>query len=301
MQLVTVICLCHNHRAFVIEALQSVLQQTHAHVQLIVVDDASTDGSKIIIANFLSQYQHIEFIDLEENVGSCKAFNIALKKAKGDFIIDLAADDVLLPERIEEGLACFEKNGPEYGLQFSDAVITNAAGEILSLHSDKFPHATIPQGDIYKDLIERYFICSPTMMFRKELIDELSGYDEQLSYEDFDLWIRSARKWKYCYIPKALIKRRILPKSLSAKQFSIGSLHQRSTYLICEKVMRLNRTTDEQRALDKRIRYEIRINIRLLNWKLAVEYFFLKVKNNKIYYAQAIAYFLLSSPLTILT
>lgn len=284
MQLVTVICLCHNHKAFVVEALQSVLQQTHAQVQLIVVDDASTDGSKVVIANFVSQQSNIEYIDLPENVGSCKAFNIALKKAKGDFIIDLAADDVLLPERIQEGLACFEKNGPEYGLQFSDALLIQADGKSSGLHSDKFPHTSIPQGDIYKDLIERYFICSPTMMFRKELIDALGGYDEQLSYEDFDLWIRSARRWKYCYIPKALIKRRILPGSLSAKQFSIRSSHQHSTYIICRKIMYLNRTRAEQQALNKRIRYEMRVNLRLLNWKLVWKYMSLLSENNKMVY-----------------
>jgi glycosyltransferase involved in cell wall biosynthesis len=284
MQLVTVICLCHNHRDFVIEALQSVLQQTHAHVQLIVVDDASTDGSKIVVANFVHQHSNIEYIDLPENVGSCKAFNIALQKAKGDFIIDLAADDVLLPERIQEGVACFKINGPEYGLQFSDALIIQADGRSSGLHSDKFPHVSIPQGDIYKDLIERYFICSPTMMFRKELIDALGGYDEQLSYEDFDLWIRSARKWKYCYIPKALIKRRILPNSLSTKQFTVGSAHQRSTYIICKKIMYLNRTRDEQQALNKRIRYEIRVNLRLFNWKLVWQYRGLLIENNKMQY-----------------
>ncbi len=284
MQLVTVICLCHNHQAFVVEALQSVLQQTHAYVQLIVLDDASTDGSKIAIANFVSQHPTIEYIDLLENVGSCRAFNIALKKAKGNFIIDLAADDVLLPERIQEGLACFEKKGSEYGLQFSDALLIQVDGRNAGLHSDRFPHTSIPQGDIYKDLIERYFICSPTMMFRKELIDELGGYDEQLSYEDFDLWIRSARQWKYCYVPKALIKRRILAGSLSAKQFSMRSPHQYSTYLICKKIMYLNKTRDEQHALNRRIRYEMRVNLRLLNWKLVWKYLNLLSANNRMVY-----------------
>ncbi len=284
MQLVTVICLCHNHKAYVGDALDSVLNQTHAEVQLIVIDDDSTDGSKGVIENFVNQYPDIEYIDLLKNVGSCKAFNIALRKAKGDFIIDLAADDVLLPERIQEGLTCFEKAGDGYGLQFSDARMTDSAGNTLSLHSDRFPHESIPQGDIYKDLIERYFICSPTMMFRKILIDELGGYDEQLSYEDFDLWIRSARKWKFCYSPKVLVAKRVLPASLSAKQFKIGSPHQYSTYLICKKILNLNRTKAEQQALHKRLRYEIRLNLRLLNWSLAVKYFLLIFKNNKMSY-----------------
>lgn len=301
MQLVTVICLCHNHQAYVREALTSVLNQTHYGVQLIVVDDSSTDGSKEVIQDFVNQHPDIEYLNLSENVGSCKAFNLALRKAKGDFIIDLAADDVLLPDRIQEGLTCFEKAGNTYGLQFSDARMIGPAGNTLSLHSDRFPHESIPQGVIYKDLIERYFICSPTMMLRKELIDDLRGYDEQLSYEDFDLWIRSARKWKYCYSPKVLVAKRVLPASLSAKQFKIGSPHQYSTYLICKKILHLNRTKAEQQALHKRLRYEIRLNLRLFNWRLAVKYLLLIFKNYKMHYIQILVYFLLSSPFTMLT
>ncbi len=140
MQLVTVICLCHNHQAYVREALTSVLNQTHSGIQLIVVDDASTDGSKEVIQNFVNQHPDIEYLNLSENVGSCKAFNLALRKAKGAFIIDLAADDVLLPDRIQEGLTCFGKAGNTYGLQFSDAHMIGPAGNTLSLHSDRFPH-----------------------------------------------------------------------------------------------------------------------------------------------------------------
>jgi glycosyltransferase involved in cell wall biosynthesis len=301
MQLVTVICLCHNHQAYVREALNSVLNQTYTEIQLIIVDDASLDGSKEVIRDFVNQYPSVEYFDLPENVGSCKAFNIALRKAKGDFIIDLAADDVLVPERIQEGVTCFEKAGKTYGLQFSDARMIDAIGNTLSLHSDRFPHESIPQGDIYKDLIDRYFICSPTMMFRKALIDELGGYDEQLSYEDFDLWIRSARKWKYCYSPKVLVAKRVLPASLSAKQFKIGSPHQYSTYLICKKILNLNRTKAEQQALHNRLLYEVRLNLRLFNWKLVLKYLLLLLKNNKMRYAQILVYFLLSSPFTMLT
>jgi glycosyltransferase involved in cell wall biosynthesis len=282
MQLVSVICLCHNHKAFVEEALRSVLQQTYTNVQLIIVDDASTDGSQKVISKFVSQHPAIQYISLSENIGSCRAFNIALAKAKGDFIIDLAADDILLPERIKKGLESFQKHGEDFGLQFSDAIIINAEGKRLGLHSDKFPHEGIPQGDIYKDLIERYFICSPTMMFRKALIEELGGYDEELTYEDFDLWIRSARKWKYCYSSEALIKRRVVPGSLSHKQFALRSHHQYSTHLICKKIMYLNRTDEEKQALNRRIKYEMRVNIRLLNWALAFSYLLLLIENRKI-------------------
>ncbi len=284
--LVTVICLCYNQSMFVQEALASVYAQTYGNVELIIVDDASTDNSAEVIHAFLRDKKFSHFIALKANLGSCKAFNIALKQARGTFVIDLAADDVLLPTRIEMGVQQLMTRGLSFGVHFSDADIINEAGKHLYFHSDKFPHDSIPQGDIYQAIIERYFICSPTMMFRKELLDALGGYDESLSYEDFDLWVRSSRSWQYCYSPEVLIQRRIVSNSLSKKQFAIRSKHQSSTFSICEKIVTLNKNKAEQRALSNRILYEIRLNLKLLNWKLAMMYFGLWRKNRLMKYAE---------------
>lgn len=280
----TVICLCHNQKEYVLESLESVLQQTHKDVQLIVVDDASTDGSKEVIAQFVAKHKEVVHIDLFENLGSCKAFNRALPFATGEFIIDLAADDVLLPTRIEIGLRDFAKASPKTGVHISDAELIDAGGKHLSYHSNRFPHASIPQGFIYKEVIERYFICSPTMMFKKEVIDALHGYDESLQYEDFDFWVRSSREYEYIYSSEVLLKKRILSNSLMSRQFKIRSAHQESTYRVCEKIYALNRNKQEQKALNKRIWYEIKVNIRLLNWGLCYKYFLLSIRNKNTQY-----------------
>ena len=99
--LVTVICLSYNHEKFVVEALNSVLQQNYSPVELIVVDDCSTDKSASIIDSWCLQQNNITFIKNEQNSGNTKSFNTALKIASGDYIIDLAADDVLTYEGIE--------------------------------------------------------------------------------------------------------------------------------------------------------------------------------------------------------
>ena len=283
--LVTVICLCHNQKDFVLEALDSVMKQRHQPVQLIVVDDASTDGSKEVIQGFILKNKEVIHIDLFENLGSCKAFNRALSFANGEYIIDLAADDILLPNRIEFGLQEFSKASPKTGVHFSDAELIDKSGNHLSYHSDRFPHVSIPQGNIYKDVIQRYFICSPTMMFKKRVIDSLEGYDENLSYEDFDFWIRSSRNYEYIYSPEVLLKRRVLKNSLASKQFALRSRHQQSTYQVCEKILSLNSNTDEKKALEKRLLYEIKLNFRLLNWGLCLQYIRLAFKNRQATYA----------------
>jgi glycosyltransferase involved in cell wall biosynthesis len=269
--LVTVVCLCYNHARFVEEAITSVLAQTHKNIQLVVVDDASNDGSQSIIKTLVDQYPLIHFISLTRNLGNCKAFNRGLKEVKGEFIIDFAADDVLLPQRIERGVKAFQKN-QKWGVQFSDAELIDEQSRTMGLHSDRFPHSSIPQGDIYQDLIQKYFICSATMMFRKSVIDELEGYDESLHYEDFDFWVRSSRLFQYGYIPEVLVKRRIVKGSMSDNQFKRSSPQQESTLAVCKKVMIMNRVKSEQEALNHRVLYELFQSLKRFDFDLAWKY-----------------------------
>lgn len=283
--LVSVICLCYNHARFVEEAIESVLNQTYSNIQLIVVDDASTDNSIEVIQQLVKKYPQIEFIPLPSNQGNCKAFNQGLARAKGEFLIDLATDDVLLPIRIEEGVKSLQKSGKEFGVHFSDAEIISESGERISLHSTRFPHNTIPQGDLYKELISRYFICPPTVMFTREVINHIGGYDETLTYEDFDFWVRSSRKFKYVYEPVVLVKKRITGKALADEQFNFFSKHSVTTFRVCEKILELNMNCEEQEALAKRIRYETKLNLRLLNIGLVFQYLALQITNSKKNYA----------------
>lgn len=269
---VSVICTCFNHERYVIESLQSVLNQTYENYELIVVDDGSTDNSQAVVSEFVKQYPQIIFIPLLHNGGICKAFNAGYKVSTGDFIVDLAADDILLPDRLQKGVTSFNKLNDEYGVIFSDAEWVDAAGRHLYPHSKRFPHNTIPQGDIYLHLIERYFICSPTMMFRRSVMEKLGGYDESLTYEDFDFWIRSSRHFKYFYDPSVLVKKRKLKDSLSGRQLKIWNKHNISTYRVCVKILELNKRMEEHKALHRRILYEIRQCIRTLDVGLAMKY-----------------------------
>lgn len=281
---VTVICLCYNQEQFVKESIASVLAQSYPGVELIVVDDASTDGSVSVIRQIIAARPQIKFIPLAENSGNCKAFNTALHLAEGEYIIDLAADDILLPDRVSKGVEELTRRGENFGVHFSDAEWVSENGQPLYLHSERFPHETIPQGDIYKHVIARFFICSPTMMFRRNVIESLGGYDESLTYEDFDFWIRSARNFLYAYSPEVLVKKRIVRDSMSDKQFRIFSPQLESTFSVCKKIMTLNRSRDEQNALAKRILYEMRVSLQLLHFPLVLRYVRLYFKNQRLRY-----------------
>lgn len=102
--LVTVLCLCYNHARFVAEAIDSVFAQTYQPIQLIVVDDGSADNSAQVIEQMLRDHSDVLFLKHTHNQGYCASLNEALKHAKGEFIIDLSGDDVLLPQRVSSGV-----------------------------------------------------------------------------------------------------------------------------------------------------------------------------------------------------
>ena len=276
--LVTVVCLCYNHSRYVQEAVESVLNQTYKNVQIIIVDDASTDGSQVVIQKMVESYPTITFLSLKTNQGNCGAFNRGFELAKGDYVIDLAADDVLLPDRIEAGVAEFTHYDSSYAVNFADGELIDEQGNHLSFHSDRFSSPSIPQGDIYKDIISRYFVNSPSLMVRKSVLEELHGYDESLAYEDFDFLIRASREFKFCYTPKVLVKKRILSSSMSAGQFKKGSPQLFSTFKVCEKISKLNRSNEEQWALRNRILYEARKALQVGEFELIFRYLKLLLK-----------------------
>src|SRR4051794_70250 len=135
--LVSIICLCYNHERFIAEAMESVFQQTYSNIQIIVVDDCSSDGSVSIIKKTISGYsRQIQFIELKQNLGNCKAFNRGLALATGDFVIDFATDDIMLPDRIEKQVRFFEKQKENVGVVFTDATYINENGELIRNHYD---------------------------------------------------------------------------------------------------------------------------------------------------------------------
>ena len=242
--------------------MRSVVQQTHDDVELIVIDNASTDTTAQKIREFCRHNPGIRFISNAWNKGLCTAFNQGLHFASGKYIIDLSADDVLLPERIARQVTYFESLPDDYGVIFSNAQYLDAQSNPLHYHyaTDENGKAAekIPEGDIYLAVLKRYFICTPTMMMRRSLLDRLGGYDESLAYEDFDFWVRSAVICKYSYQDEVLTQKRILRRSLSTRSYEPGSGMLESTYVVCNKAYDLNRNQAEFDALALRIRAYIR-------------------------------------------
>ncbi len=270
--LVSVVCLCYNHQDYVVAAMESVLGQDYPNIELIVVDDASRDDSRQVITAYLQQHPQVQFIALAENAGNCRAFNVGWRASSGDYIIDLAADDMLLPGRAGAGVRRFRQAGPGFGVNFTDAQLIDQDGRLLGQHftGDFFSDGRVPEGYIFTELLAKYFINPVTMMYSREMLDYLGGYDESLAYEDFDLWVRSAKKFKYCYTPEVLVAKRKLAGSHGHGQYRPGSAILASTLKVCKKALPLCAAQEEYQALLARIGYEMKMAFFSLNWPVAL-------------------------------
>lgn len=294
LPIVTVICLSFNHEKYVIEALNSVFEQTYPAIELIIIDDASEDGSAKIISQFLENCERkmlVSFFPLSDNLGNCRAFNIGLAQAKGKYVIDLAADDVLMPNCIEKQVNSFEKLDNKFGVVFSDLYYINASSEIIKriaaqthFKRDKkgVLEQAVPQVDIYKEILAKSFISAPSMMIRKQVLEELGGYNEELSYEDYDFWVRSARNYHYFFLDEILVKKRILKNSHGSSFYLKNNKHLLSTLKIHQKAYLQNRSEEENLALAVSVRYHLRLSFYTEHFDLVKEFANLLKKLDKI-------------------
>ncbi|HEY0743955.1 MAG TPA: glycosyltransferase family A protein [Chryseosolibacter sp.] len=275
--LVTVVCVCYNHERFVEEAIRSVINQTYDNLQIIILDDGSFDNSVEKIKSVATTNRSVEYLLLDKNIGYCKAFNKTLPLIKGEFFIDFAADDVMMPDRIEKQVRKFQSLDGSFGVVFTDAIYIDETGFELRHHYDyllrKKLIQEIPEGYIYRDLLTTYFIAAPSMMTRTQVIQDLKGYDENLSYEDFDFWIRSSIRYQYAFLNEKLIKIRKLTQSMSTGWYKPGDKQLHSTYLVCRKAQVLNRDEEDKKALAMRLKYELRQSVFSSNYEEAALFY----------------------------
>lgn len=267
LPLVTVVCMCYNHGKFLNEALNSVINQSHPNIELIICDDASTDNSVAVIQTFVAKYPSTKTILNTQNTGNCTLFNKALKIAQGKYIIDLATDDILLENRIEKQVQFFENQTPQTGIIYHHANLINEFGDKIG---DTLKQAVF-QGNVFERVISQYFVCPPTMMMRKEMLLSINGYNETLAYEDFDLWVRAAEKWHFYFQDEILTSKRILSTSLSAT-FKYNDSIQLSTLKICEYIFSIANTVSLQKALSNRVSFELRFALRNKQFKVLKAY-----------------------------
>jgi glycosyltransferase involved in cell wall biosynthesis len=282
--LVSVICLAFNHEKFVVETLESVIQQNYQPLELIIVDDCSLDTTKSVIKNWLTAHPEVPFIANEINIGNTKSFNNALKLANGEYIIDLAADDLLLPNGIQLQIEAFQKSTfKNLGVVYGNAEIINEDGSFdcyyFPVNENKKTISKRPNGNIYTSVLSTgNSICSVSALIKKSVFDSLGCYDETLAYEDLDFWIRASRIYEIDFIDEVLVKKRTVINSLGSNFNKKKHKINISTYKILKKAFDLNRSKIEDLALQKRVHYEIINSFKNRSWSLLLKNVGLKIE-----------------------
>jgi glycosyltransferase involved in cell wall biosynthesis len=183
MNLVSVIIPCYNQGAFVGEAIQSVLAQSHQHYEIIVVDDGSTDNSATVIR----RYPSVLYIR-QANLGLAAARNRGLEAATGEYLVFLDADDRVWPGHFCHGLRLFQER-PDLGLVFGVyRLIGSAAGH---------HHRCEPRLDYYATLLRCNVItCPAVVLARRDVVRKLGGFSTVVpGAEDYDLFLNIAAQY----------------------------------------------------------------------------------------------------------
>ena len=218
--LVSVIMNCFNGEEYLHESVSSVIKQTYKNWEIIFWDNLSTDKSAEIFKSFndsrLKYYCASSHADI-----LYVARNLALNKAKGDFIAFLDVDDFWLPEKLEKQIPLFEN--AEVGLVYGNVF------RLLQKRNRKEIYKTnLPKGNIANELLNDYVIGSPSYVIRKKTLESLEYlFDENFHIiGDFDLNLRIAKKWKIDCIQSPVATARIHGKneSLLKKDLEIKEL-----------------------------------------------------------------------------
>lgn len=236
---VTVIALCFNHGRFLHECLNSIAAQTFNEFQLIVTDDCSRDNSADLIQAWLSTHRpEAIFIRHTVNAGLCKTLNEALSHASGEFISMIATDDAWEPDKIQKQLTLMRSHTANVAVVYSDASRMDEASlrletNFIEAHT---PTCTRPSGQVFAELANQNFIPAMTTLIRRQAIVDIGGYDERLTYEDYDMWLRLAASYDFVFCPAVLARYRIVATSLVRTVFFQPNAHHYLTLcLICMK------------------------------------------------------------------
>jgi len=219
--LVSIVAINYNNSKYVIETLDSIAQQTYENIELIIVDDCSTDDSIEKIEKWLLTYNKpYKFIKHTKNKGICATINDGYRIAKGKYISSIATDDIMLPQKTEIQVQFLENTKEEVGMIFSDAyLIDEHSNPMRNTFIQKYkPDLFHFNFEItYKNLLKGNFIPAMSVMIKNKILSDTGYFDENLNYEDYDMWLRIAQKYEIFYSEFISVNYRVHKSSLSQK------------------------------------------------------------------------------------
>lgn len=233
MPIVTVILTSYNHATFINEAIDSVLNQTFKDFELIIWDDASTDGSWDIIQSYSDH--RIKAYQNEKNKGPIYGINKAISKiSQGKYVALHHSDDVWELSKLEKQVDFIEAN-ESVGAVFSRASIINQRGEFLAENAHVYCRIFNQPNRSRHEWLRYFFLngnalCHPSVLIRKQCYLDCGLYLDTLAQlPDFDMWVRLTSRYHIHVMPEPLIKFRLLDGELNTSGNRLDS-RIRGTY-----------------------------------------------------------------------
>lgn len=206
--LVSIIIPCYNSEKYIEECIVSVLGQTYKNIQVIVVDDCSTDSSYDLVEEKFSLDDRVVLLRNDVNSGVNKTRHFGVSKSTGDYICFLDSDDLFFPDKVDRQVKLLEGN--------KEVVLCHTGVEFLGAYD-----GTILPGFNYfgpgrtyalpgeKYYLKSNYICASSVMFRKELLQNIAFNKKQLfQYEDFVMWTVLGHRGLYSFIEEPLTRYR---------------------------------------------------------------------------------------------
>jgi glycosyltransferase involved in cell wall biosynthesis len=203
---VSVVIPVYNGARYLATAIDSALAQTYTPLEVVVVNDGSTDSSHEVIASYGGRVRSVS----QPNQGVAAARNAGIALADGEFIAFLDQDDCWLPGKVAAQVKCFELD-PRLGLvhtgirQFSDP-----PGSVGPIYRTEGSARLV--GDCYDRLLLGNGVFNSSVMVRKAVLEETGPFDPSIpgnTVQDYDLWLRIARRYPFAYIPEELTALRL--------------------------------------------------------------------------------------------
>ena len=216
-ELVSVVIPLHNAAWTIGATLASVRAQTHSALEIIVVDDGSTDSSAAVVAAHAADDRRIRLFR-QANAGVAAARNRGAAEARADYLAFVDADDLWAPNKIALQLRALHAGGPRAGLVYTWFAVIDAHGRVISTQ-----HRPMAEGQMLRDLCRRNQIGNgSSSLMRRAAFDAVGGYDTSLrarnaqGCEDLLIYLRIAERFEFRVVPRHLTGYRKTPGNMSS-------------------------------------------------------------------------------------
>jgi glycosyltransferase involved in cell wall biosynthesis len=212
--LVSVVMPVYNSENYIVEAIESILNQTYKNFEFIIINDGSTDKTLDIIKKYAKKDKRIKVVNNEKNLKICKSLNKGILLSKGKYIARADGDDISLKNRFKEQIEFLEKNKDVGVVGGYMQIFNGETGKNISIRRYETDDKKLKKNIFFYSPLSH-----PTVVFRKEVFNKLGMYDENYhDCEDLELWFRIGSKYKFANIPKILIKYRYHPNSITVRK-----------------------------------------------------------------------------------